>query len=163
MPNILPVTVLAILATVSFYDLKDRRIPNLCLLALLVLFPVFIWQTANWENIGLHLLWGGGAFAALFPFFVLGGMGGGDVKLIAVLALWAGPKAGADFLLITALLGGGLSLIVLMPGVQNLVERVLAQGGMIHLMRCYPTPRSIPYGVPVAMGGGLALYQAWWQ
>ena len=40
-------------------------------------------------------------------------IGGGDVKLIAALSLWAGPEQFVWFMLVTTLTGGALSLISL--------------------------------------------------
>jgi prepilin peptidase CpaA len=54
-------------------------------------------------------------FAIGFLLFALNFIGGGDAKLLAAVALWAGPEHILDLLLVTALAGGGLSLILLSP------------------------------------------------
>lgn len=72
--------------------------------------------------------------------------GAGDIKLLAVLSLWAGPHYWGHFLFITALAGGILSLGI---GVTALIRRRLSpdkQGPSLS-----KTP--IPYGVAIAVGG----------
>lgn len=53
-------------------------------------------------------------FVVCAIFFALKLMGGGDVKLIAAIALWTGPRWTLDFLLVTAIAGGLVTLGVLL-------------------------------------------------
>jgi prepilin peptidase CpaA len=77
--------------------------------------------------------------------FWRGWLGGGDVKLAAVIALWAGPGRLSDFSLATALAGLALAAVMLSP-----LRRLLPQ-----------PPRSVaqdfrqpmPFGAPLAAGG----------
>ncbi len=51
--------------------------------------------------------------AAFFmPFFVLGGMGAGDVKLLAALGAWLGPGAAVWVALFSLIAGGVIGLAV---------------------------------------------------
>ena len=53
------------------------------------------------------------AGTALFlPFFLLGGMGAGDVKLLAALGAWLGPRD-ALWLAVYASMAGGVLAVVL--------------------------------------------------
>ena len=45
--------------------------------------------------------------------FAVGALGGGDVKLLAAVSLFAGPGRLVDFLIITAIAGGLLGLAIL--------------------------------------------------
>jgi prepilin peptidase CpaA len=49
--------------------------------------------------------------AVFLPFFLLGGMGGGDVKLLAALGAWMGP-GDAFWLAIYASIAGGVMAVV---------------------------------------------------
>lgn len=92
-------------------DITTRRVPNLLTgpavlggLAAHALLP---------EGHGLPAALVGFAagLAAFFPFFALGGMGGGDVKLMAALGAWIGWSP----ILLTALYGsvaGGVLAII---------------------------------------------------
>src|SRR5437763_974094 len=50
--------------------------------------------------------------ALFFPFFALGGMGAGDVKLLAALGAWLGPVESLWVAMFAAMAGGVLGLIV---------------------------------------------------
>ena len=56
---------------------------------------------------------GWAAGAALFmPFFLLGGMGGGDVKLLAAIGAWLGPREAIWLAIYASMAGGAVALIV---------------------------------------------------
>lgn len=75
-----------ILAVVCGYDYRDSRIPNY--LILLAGFLGMGWQA--WDNGLLGVLFYLGqailVMALLYPFFRIGGLGAGDVKLLGVTA-----------------------------------------------------------------------------
>ena len=78
-------------------------------------------------------------------------IGGGDVKLLAALSLWAGPEQFVWFMLVTTLAGGVLSLISLWyRRWGGLVEAYLAMLGLVpasgHAAVC-PTRR--PAAFPI--------------
>lgn len=65
----------------------------------------------GWDQSLLGLLLCGGLMVVCYVVF--GGVGGGDVKLLAMVGAFFGPAAGVEALLWTFVLGGGLGLIVL--------------------------------------------------
>jgi prepilin peptidase CpaA len=80
--------------------------------------------------------------------FATGAMGGGDVKLAAVVSLFAGPALMLDFVMVTALIGGLLGLAILagapigpVPSTGDGTVRARLRG-------------NLPYG-PAIAGGGL--------
>ena len=89
--------------------------------------------------------------------FARGWMGGGDVKLLAALALWAGPTHFPTLILVTSAAGGVLALIAYMPGRAAMLSWVALN---LRIALALPeAPRSasgrrtIPYGVAIAIGG----------
>jgi prepilin peptidase CpaA len=85
--------------------------------------------------------------------FSRGWIGGGDVKLLAAAALWAGAGAFPPLLLLTGLIGGLLALFFLTPLGARITaardprpERVSADNP-----RMRGTP--LPYGVAIAAAG----------
>lgn len=160
------------LVWVVFSDLLYRRISNrlvLCLLVLWLAHPLMAalgfgsWlQQPNWLQVyvGWPLL---GAVLVLlvgYALFAIGRVGAGDVKLMAVLMLWAGPQ-GVPFLMVTSLLGGVLALAMPLLG---MLELALAHG-VIRLNAVLPgsklplplifgsdRPKGIPYGLAIAAG-----------
>ena len=66
------------------------------------------------SGIGWHLLAGASVLAVTFGLFALGGMGGGDAKLLSATAVWMGFGMPLIAYLVTAsFLGGILTLSIL--------------------------------------------------
>ncbi|MGI9492229.1 MAG: prepilin peptidase, partial [Geminicoccaceae bacterium] len=119
------------------------------------------------------------SFMIGFILFAFNLMGGGDVKLMSGLALWAGVDLVALFLVITGLAGGVMSLCVLL--FRRLAEHPLVivfwsmasvmiahrlgisfpskglEGGARRLEED-PTAGSLPYGVAIAAGGFVVIF-----
>lgn len=73
-------------------DLRHRRIPNWLTVSSALLGLVFHTATRGWEGVGQSL--GGFAvgFGILLVLWLIGGGGGGDVKLMGAIGAWLGPK-----------------------------------------------------------------------
>ena len=157
---------LSLLGLAAFTDLRERRIPNRLTGALAALYPVYVlvsptpvaWPAA----VGLAFV----VFLIGLGLFARKLIGGGDVKLLAVLTLWAGPEQFVWFVLVTTLAGGALSLLSLWyQRWGGLIQAHLAALGLATasgrvLVTPEPSaggssPRSItvPYGVAIAVGG----------
>ncbi len=88
-------------------DLRTRRIPNLLTFGAAVAALLYGMLDGGSPGV-LQALTGWLLGAALFfPLFALGGMGAGDVKLLAALGAWLGP-ADAVYLAIFASMAGGV-------------------------------------------------------
>ena len=99
------------------YDLRTRRIPNGLTLGAAALALAFHAIDGGLGGVGTSVagwLVGG---ALLVPLFWLGGMGGGDVKLLAALGAWVGPGEVFWVALCSAIAGGVLAAWVFGPGV----------------------------------------------
>jgi prepilin peptidase CpaA len=83
-------------------------------------------------------------FAAGIGAFAAGGLGGGDVKLLAATSLFAAPGRLVDFLAVTAIVGGviGIAILAGAPIGQP------ATGPLRARLR-----RDLPYGPAIAAGG----------
>ncbi|MFB3855365.1 MAG: prepilin peptidase [Vicinamibacterales bacterium] len=107
--------VIAVLATclaASVSDVRTRRIPNLLTIGVALAGLVFHLVFGGFAGIGNACLgWAVGA-ALFFPLFALGGMGGGDVKMLAAIGAWVGPAAAAWTALYAAIAGGVLAILV---------------------------------------------------
>ena len=86
-----------------YSDLRSRRIPNRLIVTGMVLGFAFQFMADridgvfpdSWGGHGLlQALWGLLAGLGLFmPFYLIRGMGAGDVKLLAMIGVWLGPQA----------------------------------------------------------------------
>ncbi|HEY4135029.1 MAG TPA: prepilin peptidase [Alphaproteobacteria bacterium] len=142
-------------------DLIDFFIPNRVCLAIAGLYPVYL--LATWLG-GTPADWAGGVLAAAavfvagFAFFNLGMVGGGDVKLLTVTALWAGLGGLAPFLLIVGLAGGLLSLLLVTAKAASYVRQPASRPADLPVWRAV-LQQPAPYGVAIAVGGFFTLGQ----
>jgi len=142
-------------------DVKTRKIPNWLNLSLFFLFLLFVVFGKEEIEILQHILWGGLLLLFLFPLFMLGKMGGGDVKLIAVTGLWCGPLTGFEFLLLTSFSGGALALFYLSPVLQYSWKWVKHSLHVADLFSPSAQGTALPYGVAIAIGGSHGIWAAY--
>lgn len=146
-------------------DWRTRRIPNYLTcggaLAGLVFQSAFYgWAGLVQAFLGLLL----GLALLLLPY-ILGGMGAGDVKALAALGAWLGPKGVFAVFCYMGLAGGIMSLGVLLwqgilwnylrKGWVLLKNLILCRGQKILLETLTPGPDQtpgLPYGVAIALG-----------
>lgn len=106
------VVVLGVACAAVFFDVRDRRIPNVLTFGAALAAVAYAAAHGGWAGIGTAALgWCVGA-ALFFPFFALGGMGAGDVKLLAALGAWLGPGDSVWVAMFAAMTGGVLGLVV---------------------------------------------------
>jgi prepilin peptidase CpaA len=132
-------------------DFRSYTIPNNVALSIAVLYPAHVAASpaaVDWV--------GGAAVAAVIltvgiVLFALRVAGGGDVKLLAATALWAGPAQIVPFLLLVSVTGAVLAM---------------AAASHLHFIRPWPSGalapdqeaavklrQSVPYGIAIAAGG----------
>ncbi len=148
-------TFFALLATAVANDVRSLRIPNALSLALLVLYPLHV-ATAAQPVAWLPALGIAAAvFAAGLITFAAGRIGGGDVKLLTVCALWAGPGLILEMLVYTGLIGGAMAIVMISP----LRFSVACASEMLHLqsVRNIMLGRDLPYGVAIAGAAALTI------
>lgn len=142
---------LGLLALAAISDVAEFKIPNRICLAIAALYPVHVLaspQSVDWPG---GLLVGGGALLCGIALFALRAMGGGDVKLIVVTALWAGPSAIIDFVGFSALAGGVMAVFMLSP-VRYALAMAFDRSGDKET-RDALLGTVLPYGVAIAVGG----------
>jgi prepilin peptidase CpaA len=135
-----------LLITAAVSDANRYRIPNIVCLSLLALFPLFVLTAPHEIEWDQHLMVFALVLGAGFIMFARNLAGAGDIKLLAVTGLWAGPHLLALFLFITAIAGGLLALIV-----AGLTHRRNLVRGAKNAVALAKVP--IPYGVAIAVGG----------
>jgi prepilin peptidase CpaA len=129
----------AALVAAAVGDLRTRTIPNWLNLAV-ALAAIPFWYVSDlglWPEIALRIGIAAAVFGLFAAAFALGMMGGGDVKLLAALALWLPPPAVVMLLVVMSLAGGALTLFL----------------AMRHRMARRKEKLEVPYGVAIAFGG----------
>lgn len=137
-----------LLIAAAWQDLRTLHIANGLSIAIATLFigwAVFglIAGSYTWQAFGLSIVCGACLFVVGAAAFAGGIVGGGDVKLLAAVGLFAGPGWIVDLLLVTALVGGALGVAVLAGAPIG----PAATAGEVALRR------RLPYGPAIAMGG----------
>src|SRR5262245_17097417 len=106
------IAAILIAAVACIFDLRTRRIPNWLTFGTAALGFLFHLVTGGFGALGLSALgWLAGALIFVVPF-ALGGMGGGDLKLLAALGAWIGPQDAVWLALYTGIAGGVMGIIV---------------------------------------------------
>jgi len=154
---------LALTWWIAWGDLKTRRIPNYLTLGTAVagLAYQFITQGLGGLTAGiLGMLLG---FAFLILPYLWGGMGAGDVKALAALGAWLGPRLTVVLFCYMGIAGGVIALGYLLWSGNLWVK--IKQGWifLVNLILCRPAgmppppspsqlTEGIPYGVAIAVG-----------
>ncbi len=135
----------------AFSDLFTMTIPNRIAIGLSGAFFVFAFALGlPLETVGMHVLAGFVMLVVTFVMFARGWMGGGDAKLAAATALWMGWENLADYLLLSTILGGALTLLILYLRGYPLPGLLRAQGWLVRL---HDSKTGIPYGIALAIAG----------
>jgi len=153
-------------AAAAFTDWREHRIPNYLTVPAAVLGLIY----NSFMPMGIGPLWSLVGFAIGFGLlllpWLLGGGGMGDVKLLAALGAWLGPRllllsfAGSIFFAAVM----ALSMLIysaLTVGVSKTKKDYLTQGAAetASAAKKKPKRRAVPFAVPVAVATWLLL--AW--
>ena len=166
-------SVVTLVAVAMVYDLHARRVPNwLTAAGVAVALPV---------QIALHgfssgsLWWLGGLLTGglmFVPPYLMRVMGAGDVKLMAAVGAFCGALGAFETALAAAIVGGVLSLTVMLrkrrvrEGVTNAMSMLITMAATPgEASTVEPTQRlaaqsigSLPYGVAIAIGAVIVLF-----
>jgi prepilin peptidase CpaA len=130
-------------------DLRRREIPNWIPVAALIGGIACQVVEKGWLGLGSALLGAVTGFAVFLVFYLLGGMGGGDVKLMAGFGALLGAGRLLEAALWTAGIGGLMALLVL--GTSWVLAKLRRRDGASAL------PRAIPYAPAIVCGVWVAL------
>ncbi len=136
----------------SVEDVARRTISNWIVLAALAAGVGCQIFAKGWIGIGYGLMGAAAGFGVFLIFYVLGGMGGGDVKLMAGFGALLGTGRLLQAAFWTALTGGLLAAGILGFAA---ARRWLAPGRQNEAR-----PASIPYAPAIALGVWLTLLSA---
>jgi prepilin peptidase CpaA len=159
--------VLAVLVA-AWVDIRERRIPNALTLAMVVVALAGRALLGGGGPLVDGLLGAGLALAVMLPLFAMGGVGGGDAKLLIGVGAFLGPKGFVVAMLATALAGGLMSVLyavrrgVILPMLLNaggLARYALTAGRAGERTTTQSEGAvTVPYAVAVAAGTLIALW-----
>ncbi|NCY24974.1 MAG: hypothetical protein EBX37_08925 [Alphaproteobacteria bacterium] len=148
--SVIAVYLIFSMLAVLWLDTTRYTIPNWLVGGVLLAYPFAVFASplpVDWQ-----MAVAGAAVVLVLGYivFTLRLMGGGDVKLIAALALWVGLKHLADFVFIVALLGGVLSIFLW--AFRKLLPYIPGKPKKESMPRILREGEPVPYGIAIALG-----------
>jgi prepilin peptidase CpaA len=155
--------VLIVAAAACITDFRSRRIPNALTFGAAGAALAYAAISGGLAGVGGAIAGWAVGCAFFLPWFLLGGMGAGDVKLLAALGAWLGPGPAVWMALYGGIAGGGFAIIVslirgyMRQSMYNLWSllmfwRVAGIQPLPNLtLRTAAGPR-LPYAFPIAVG-----------
>lgn len=151
----------ATMAFAAASDLLTMTIANRISLVLVAGFAVVaVLGGLNGTLVLLHLAAGAAVLGLAFLCFARRWIGGGDAKLAAATALWLGFGHLFDYLIFASMLGGALTLLILLFRTMPL-PAVLA--GAEWAERLHRPDAGIPYGIALAVAALIVYPQSGWM
>ena len=160
--------------TAAVTDQRSRKVPNWLTVPALGIALLVHTAANGLAGLGFSLLGFATGFGLLFVLWMIGGGGGGDVKLMGALGAWLGPQltvvvfvaSGAGVLLLTM----GAMMLGLMGRGMHYIRFRMRAGSLSHATgqadeeswrQQRQRYRILPYAVPVALSTWLVLTAAW--
>ena len=151
------------------FDLRTRRIPNALTFGAALAAFLFHGLFFGIGGFGMSVAGWAVGLVLFLPLFLLRGMGGGDLKLLAALGAWVGPGAVIWVALFAGVAGGvfALALALARGYTKQAFANVWGLLSYWRVMGMQPNPAltlesapqsRLPYALPLAAGLGLALW-----
>ncbi len=133
-------------------DLRSRRIPNWVSVGALGSGLVIQGWMRGWSGLGQSLAGAAIGFCVFLIFYVLGGMGGGDIKLMAGFGALLGSGLILKAALMAAIVGALFALLYL--SVRGVIRKVRGEAGQSQAGK---ERESMPYAPAITVGAWLAM------
>lgn len=143
------------LVAAALHDIRSYEIPNRFPAAIAIGFIAISFGGKLHEALSGFAI-GGIVFVIGVVLFARRWLGGGDVKLLAAVALWVPATLIAAFALVTSLAGAALAIFMLTPLRRLLPSPPAALTPTVGTAGAMRQP--MPFGVAIAAGGLFALF-----
>jgi prepilin peptidase CpaA len=153
------------LVVAAVIDGWQLRVPNWLTFPMILSGWVYGLATAGWGGLADSLLGTGMGLALLLPAYAIGGMGAGDVKLLAGVGAWVGAVTTFYAFCVSALIGGVIALVMVLlrrswkqhqQQFLKIVGEMVTIGNPSELAAIAGQRKSsmllLPYGIPIAIG-----------
>jgi prepilin peptidase CpaA len=157
--------VCVLLIWAAYIDGKQLRVPNWLTFPMVLSGLIYSTWVGGWEGLGDGLLGMLVGLATLLPLYAVGGMGAGDVKLMAGMGAWLGAAVTWNAFVVSVIVGGVMALAMvlwrrswkkhygnfLMILLEFLTVKSPQQLSQIAAER-KPQMLLLPYGIPICIG-----------
>jgi prepilin peptidase CpaA len=152
----------------AVYDVRSRKIPNFITLPSLLFGMILHFTVGGWKQLASATAAAMICGLVFLIFYLSGGMGAGDVKLIAAVGCVAGLSLVGPLLLWTSIVGGAMAIALalyqrkLTETMHNMLTLAIhhqGEGLTPHPEFNVQNPRSLrlPYALAIAAGSALSL------
>ncbi len=160
------------LVAAAFIDGYKLKVPNWLTFPMVLSAWVVSWIFVGWAGLGSSLLGTAVGLGLLLPAYAIGGMGAGDVKLLAGVGAWVGVTNTFWAFVVSVFVGAAIALAMviyrrkwrhhqsqfLMIATEILIYRSPSQLSAMAAER-KSSMMLLPYGIPIAIG--TIAYFAW--
>jgi prepilin peptidase CpaA len=143
-----------VLAWLAATDIRDRHLPNKGVVAVAVLFFAdALVMGSSLSAVAWHAAAAITAGALCVALYMTKMLGGGDVKLVTAIGLWAGGNTLVAMLMLVAIVG----LLMALLGLATRRLDPTSCFGPMRTLALLSCERGVPYGVALATGGSAAV------
>jgi len=153
------------LIVAAYIDGKELRVPNLITYPMIVSGWVYSFAFFGWEGLAWSFLGTAVGLGLLLPAYAIGGMGAGDVKLLAGVGAWVWGTTTFYAFCVSAVLGGVIAVGMVLYQrkwqkhqqqfwhIWNEITTVKNPETLAAIAaERKPTMMLLPYGIPIAIG-----------
>jgi prepilin peptidase CpaA len=161
------------LVVAAYIDGKQLKVPNWLTFPMVVSGWAFNTVVLGWEGLGFSLLGTVVGLALLLPAYAIGGMGAGDVKLMAGVGAWMGSSVTFYAFCYSAIAGGIIAVVMVLAKrgwlkhktqFFMILNEIATVGSPTELSTIAAERKSsmllLPYGIPIAIGSILYFFWA---
>jgi prepilin peptidase CpaA len=155
----------ATLVVAAVIDGWKLRVPNWLTFPMILAGWAYGMWMGGWAGLGHSVLGTLAGLGLLLPLYAIGGMGAGDVKLLAGVGAWVGATVTFYAFCWSTVIGGALALVMVLwrrawakhrDNFMMIVHEVLTVGNPGELAARAAARKSsmllLPYGIPIAIG-----------
>jgi prepilin peptidase CpaA len=154
-----------VLIVAAYIDGKELRVPNWITFPMVFSGLIFNVYMTGWSGLGLGLVGMCVGLLCLLPLYAVGGMGAGDVKLMAGIGAWLGWRITMYSFVATVVVGAVMAVVMVWykksfvkhcGNFLTIVSEWLTIRDPRELSRIAaerkPTMFLLPYGIPICIG-----------
>jgi prepilin peptidase CpaA len=154
-----------ILIVAAYIDGKELRVPNWITFPMVLAGLLYNTALDGWSGLELGLLGMVVGLATLLPLYAVGGMGAGDVKLMAGIGAWLGATVTWNAFIATVVVGAVMAVIMVLYRrawekhygnfLMIMTEFLVIQNPRkLSEIAAERKPRMLllPYGIPICIG-----------